>query len=121
MAFELVTTETAAPYRITGADPSYTTNQGAAYCGDSLNLLDLVPEGSVNLVMTSPPFSLLRKKEYGNRDQAEYLDWLTEFARRVKKVLTNDGKFRAGSGRCIREGRARKKSLQLSRAAPLLR
>jgi site-specific DNA-methyltransferase (cytosine-N4-specific) len=73
--------------------PSYATPQGAAYCGDSLALLDGLPEASINLVITSPPFALLRKKEYGNKEQTEYVDWLAEFARRVRRVLTNDGSF----------------------------
>jgi len=104
MTTDLVTTAKAQPYRIAGVDPSYTTNQGAAYCGDSLCLLDRLPEGSVNLVLTSPPFSLLRKKEYGNKDQAEYLDWLTEFARRVRRVLTDDGSFVLDLGGAYEKG-----------------
>ena len=71
----------------------YRTRLGEAYCGDSLVLLDALPENSVNLVVTSPPFALQRQKEYGNKDQAEYVDWLAEFARKVHRVLTSDGSF----------------------------
>lgn len=82
-----------AQLKIEGYQASYATSLGAAHCGDSLTLLDALPENSVNLVITSPPFALQRKKEYGNKDQAEYVDWLTEFARRVHRVLTLDGSF----------------------------
>jgi site-specific DNA-methyltransferase (cytosine-N4-specific) len=73
--------------------PAYTTGLGAAYCGDSLQLLAELPDASVNLVMTSPPFALQRQKAYGNKDQAEYIEWLTQFARQVHRVLKDDGSF----------------------------
>ena len=51
--------------------PAYLTNWGTAYCGDSLELLAALPDSSVNLVLTSPPFALQREKEYGNKAQAD--------------------------------------------------
>jgi site-specific DNA-methyltransferase (cytosine-N4-specific) len=85
-------------------EPTYRTNLGAAYCGDSRDLLDQLPEGSVNLVMTSPPFALLREKAYGNKDQAEYIDWLTDFAVKVKRVLKEDGSFVVDLGGAYQRG-----------------
>jgi site-specific DNA-methyltransferase (cytosine-N4-specific) len=73
--------------------PAYSTACGDAYCGDSLELLAKLPTGSVNLVMTSPPFALQRQKAYGNKEQAEYLDWLVEFGRQVHRVLKDNGSF----------------------------
>ena len=58
----------------TSANPAYSTQLGAAFVGDSLKLLSDLPDGSVNLVVTSPPFPLQRQKEYGNLDQTEYVD-----------------------------------------------
>lgn len=49
--------------------PAYMTDLGAAYCGDSLDLLARLPDSSINLVLTSPPFALQRQKAYGNKDQ----------------------------------------------------
>ena len=46
--------------------PLYYTQKGQAYVGDSLELLSELPEGSIDLVMTSPPFALRRQKTYGN-------------------------------------------------------
>jgi len=54
---------------------NYCTQFGSAYVGDSRDLLESLPDESVNLVITSPPFALLRKKTYGNKDQSEYVDW----------------------------------------------
>ena len=73
--------------------PAYLTNWGAAYCGDSLDLLAALPDASVNLVLTSPPFALQREKEYGNKAQAEYVAWLANFARLVHRKLKDDGSF----------------------------
>jgi site-specific DNA-methyltransferase (cytosine-N4-specific) len=78
---------------ITGHSPAYLTNWGAAYCGDSLNLLEALPDASVNLVLTSPPFALQREKEYGNKAQTEYVEWLAQFARVAHEKLRDDGSF----------------------------
>ena len=42
-------------------DPVYTTEYGYAYLGDSLALMRDLPNESVNLVLTSPPFALTSK------------------------------------------------------------
>lgn len=55
--------------------PLYRTRLGKAYLGDSCELLKRLPDESVNLIMTSPPFALRRKKEYGNVAASEYVDW----------------------------------------------
>lgn len=73
--------------------PVYITSLGAAYQGDALELLEELENESVNLVFTSPPFALQRQKEYGNRKEAEYVDWLIQFAALVKKKLRADGSF----------------------------
>lgn len=75
------------------ATPLYSQNYGAAYVGDSLQLMQLLPDASVNLVLTSPPFALTSKKEYGNKDADEYLNWFLPFAWEIKRVLTEDGSF----------------------------
>lgn len=74
-------------------DPYYKTKYGEAYLGDSLALLKNVPEKSINLILTSPPFALTRKKEYGNKSAEEYVEWFLEFAKEFKRVLKDDGSF----------------------------
>jgi len=56
--------------------PAYVTNFGSAFCGDAISLLEQLPDASINLVVTSPPFALQREKEYGNKPQHEYVEWL---------------------------------------------
>jgi hypothetical protein len=47
--------------------------------------------GDVQLVFTSPPFPLNRKKRYGNRVGDEYLGWLAALAEPLGDLLTDDG------------------------------
>src|SRR6266853_1281714 len=65
------------------AKPAYSTALGSAFCGDSLDLLAKLPDSSVNLFITSPPFALQREKEdldrSGNKSQGEYVEWLAQF------------------------------------------
>ncbi|MCL5044945.1 MAG: site-specific DNA-methyltransferase [Deltaproteobacteria bacterium] len=83
----------------------YATGLGAAYVGDSRLLLRELPAASVNLAITSPPFALHFKKEYGNKDQPEYIPWFLEFAREVKRVLAEDGSFVVDLGGAYEPGR----------------
>jgi site-specific DNA-methyltransferase (cytosine-N4-specific) len=87
-----------------GVPKAYVTVKGAAYIGDSRALLAKLPNDSINLVMTSPPFPLQRQKVYGNKEQHEYLDWLTEFARLVYQKLTPDGSFVIDLGGAYQKG-----------------
>jgi site-specific DNA-methyltransferase (cytosine-N4-specific) len=86
------------------ATAAYSTQLGAAYVGNSLELLEDLADNSVNLVVTSPPFALQRQKEYGNLDQAEYVDWLAGFARIVHRKLREDGSFVLDLGGAYRKG-----------------
>jgi site-specific DNA-methyltransferase (cytosine-N4-specific) len=69
------------------------TNNGRIFLGDSLELLRSIPDNSVDLIMTSPPFGLVRKKEYGNVDANKYLDWFRPFADAFKRILKENGSF----------------------------
>src|SRR5437764_9976064 len=73
--------------------PFYATPLGKAYLGDSLELMRVLPAASVNLAMTSPPFALVFKKDYGNKDQHEYVEWFCRYAREVFRLLPDDGSF----------------------------
>ncbi|MGH9254211.1 MAG: DNA-methyltransferase [Vicinamibacterales bacterium] len=72
---------------------AYSTDFGAMYCGDSALLLQALRPSSVDLVVTSPPYALHFKKEYGNVDKAVYVEWFRPFAERIFRVLKDDGSF----------------------------
>ena len=83
----------------------YFTRYGRAYVGDAKELLTSLPSNSVDLIITSPPFALQRKKEYGNKDQDEYVDWLVSYGHLIYRVLTDTGSFVLDLGGAYRKGR----------------
>ncbi len=84
--------------------PLYRTSLGAAYLGDSLEGLAALPSESVNLVLTSPPYALHFKKEYGNARKEDYVAWFLPFAREIQRVLSEDGSFVLNIGGSYNEG-----------------
>jgi DNA modification methylase len=48
-------------------------------------------QGSVDLVFTSPPFPLNRKKKYGNLNGAKYMEWLSSYGPLLKRMLKPTG------------------------------
>jgi len=73
--------------------PAYSTPLGAMYHADSIDILRTLPANSIDLVMTSPPFALTRKKEYGNAPLDRYLQWFMPFCLEIKRVLKPEGSF----------------------------
>lgn len=84
--------------------PVYRTEFGETYHGNSLDLIDQLEDNSVDLVMTSPPFALLRKKEYGNESQSDYVEWLGQFALKVKSKLKDTGSLVVDLGGAYEKG-----------------
>lgn len=72
-------------------NPCYQTPLGAAYLGDAGELLTEIPDESIDLIFTSPPFALVRKKEYGNVDADEYVEWFDIFAQHFHRILKPKG------------------------------
>jgi DNA modification methylase len=85
-------------------DYIYKTNLGKAFYGDSLELIPKLCDESIDLIMTSPPFALLRKKEYGNKEQDEYVEWLAEFARLALPKLKSTGSLVVDLGGAYERG-----------------
>ncbi len=70
----------------------FRAKHGAIFLGDSLKVLQQhVKSKSVDLIMTSPPFGLVWKKDYGNVDSHEYLEWFRPFGEAFKRVLKDSG------------------------------
>jgi site-specific DNA-methyltransferase (cytosine-N4-specific) len=73
--------------------PAYSTPLGRMYCGDSLEVLpSLIQQGvRAKLIMTSPPFALVRKKTYGNEEADSYVRWFDQFVPYLKDILEPNG------------------------------
>jgi site-specific DNA-methyltransferase (adenine-specific) len=63
------------------------------YLGDSVDLLRSFPGGSVDLVVTSPPYNLgIQYRSYDDgRPRPEYLKWTGEWVSAVAQVLAPEG------------------------------
>ena len=68
------------------------SGHGSILWGDSRAwLFNQAEPNSVDLIMTSPPFGLVRKKSYGNEDADRYCDWFRPFAEGFHRVLKDTG------------------------------
>lgn len=70
----------------------FQAKRGAIYLGDSLEFMRQAVESStLDLIVTSPPFGLVRKKTYGNVAADEYVQWFRPFGAEFKRVLKPSG------------------------------
>lgn len=74
----------------------YKTKFGKYYLGNAEDVLknsefNKEYKEKINLVFTSPPFPLNRKKKYGNKNGDEYVEWLADLSPLFKEYLTLDG------------------------------
>lgn len=70
-------------------------------------------KGKVQLLFTSPPFPLNRKKEYGNLVGKEYIDWLASLAPVFTEMLTPNGSIVIEIGNAWQPGEAVMSTLSL--------
>ena len=67
------------------------TTYGQIHLGDALDFMPSLEDKSVDLIMTSPPFGLVRKKAYGNVDADQYVEWFQPFAAEFRRILKDSG------------------------------
>jgi DNA modification methylase len=63
------------------------------HLGDSRERLALLPENSVDLIVTSPPYADQRKNTYGGVCPDEYVDWFLPISAQLLRVLKPTGTF----------------------------
>lgn len=63
------------------------------YHGDSKEKLKLLPNDSVDLIMTSPPYADQRKSTYGGVHPDEYVKWFLPISEQLLRVLNPAGTF----------------------------
>jgi len=88
---------------------AFRTQLGVSYRGFAEEILSKEPgfrgRRKASLILTSPPFPLNRKKEYGNQRGQEYVDWLKSFAPVFRSVLRPDGSIVIEMGNSWEPGR----------------
>lgn len=61
--------------------------------GDSLDVLKKLPDNSVDLIVTSPPYADQRKSTYGGISPDKYVEWFMPIADELLRVLHPKGTF----------------------------
>lgn len=65
-------------------------NQITLFHGDCMDLLKQIPDNSINLIITSPPYNI--GKEYEKKAKInDYYNWQRDIIRECYRVLKNDG------------------------------
>ncbi|MBM3162479.1 MAG: site-specific DNA-methyltransferase [Chlorobi bacterium] len=63
------------------------------YLGDCLDVLKELPDDSVDLIFTSPPYADQRKKTYGGIHPDHYVAWFLPITKQLLRVLKPAGTF----------------------------
>lgn len=63
------------------------------YLGDSKEILKLLPDNSVDLIVTSPPYADQRKSTYGGIHPDKYVEWFLPISEQLLRVLKSTGTF----------------------------
>jgi site-specific DNA-methyltransferase (cytosine-N4-specific) len=77
--------------------------------------------GEVQLILTSPPFPLNRKKKYGNYRGKDYIEWLAGFSLLFKDYLADDGSIVIEMGNAWEAGEPAMSTLALEALLRFLR
>lgn len=92
-----------------GIEVGYRTGLGAMYICKVEDFLNSAAaerlRGRVQLILTSPPFPLNRKKKYGNEQGEEFINWLSGLAKPLSKLLKPDGSIVVEMGNAWEPGK----------------
>ncbi|WP_373480921.1 site-specific DNA-methyltransferase [Geminocystis sp.] len=63
------------------------------FLGDCKDILKQLPDNSINLIITSPPYADQRKNTYGGIHPKDYVDWFLPISEELLRVLHPSGTF----------------------------
>ena len=63
------------------------------HIGDCLDVMKKMPSDSIDLIVTSPPYADARRHTYGGIPPDQYVDWFTERASEMLRILKPTGSF----------------------------
>lgn len=69
----------------------YETANGTALWATAETASAVIGDGTINLILTSPPYPLNKQKSYKNLRGQEYLDWLVGLTSEWRRMLVDDG------------------------------
>ncbi len=74
-------------------DNIYSSFDVQLFLGDCKNVLSDIPNDSVDLIFTSPPYADQRKNTYGGVQPEEYVEWFLPVSEQLLRVLKPTGTF----------------------------
>jgi site-specific DNA-methyltransferase (cytosine-N4-specific) len=78
----------------------FETASGIAIWATCESAVGLIERNSVSLILTSPPYPLIKEKNYGNRGASEWVEWMLRLCAGWREVLTEDGSLMLNLGTC---------------------
>ena len=72
-------------------NPFYVGDGLTVYNADLLDALPLLAPGSIDAVVTSPPYAMQRKSTYGGVPEKDYPDWTVAWMDALRPALKDDG------------------------------
>ena len=63
------------------------------YLGDSAEILKKIPDNTIDLIITSPPYADQRKNTYGGIHPNKYVEWFLPISEELLRVLKPSGTF----------------------------
>lgn len=69
----------------------FTTDRGVALFGYAEEAVKQIDDDSVQSIICSPPYPILREKQYGGKHVNEYLDWFMKIAQTWPKKMRRNG------------------------------
>ena len=74
---------------------AYQSDNAVLAAGDSIDLLKLIPDSSISLILTDPPYHSTKKKNIKNdtafESDVDFLDWMKELIKEFKRILKPNG------------------------------
>lgn len=70
-------------------------DEAVLVCGDSLELMSRIPDHSIALILTDPPYHSTRKKniigDTSFSKDVDYIEWMRKYALEWKRILKYNG------------------------------
>lgn len=76
----------------------FETEHGFALWANAEEAVGIIEPGSLDLIVTSPPYPLLKKKEYGNLPAREWIDWMLRLCESWRDLLSETGSLMLNVG-----------------------
>jgi DNA modification methylase len=83
----------------------YVTDLGAALYAQAESAVQMIADGSIDLIITSPPYPLCTQKSYGNKDPHGQIEWLLDCAGHWHRTLADTGSLVLNLGDAWQRGR----------------